>query len=138
MTKIKETKEQLKIEIDRLETQIKDLSNTLLNFKRQLWWLQRPHIYSFVNDFCKESDDEGGSYPVWQPYTIVLSKEWLKDEPNQKLIKEREAELEEDGYSFDYIICGLNEDTELCFDEDPYPDFDDWSIKTVRNPNYAS
>ena len=130
-----EEKQALETKINDLKTEIRVLEEELLVNERVLWWSKRPHIESFTNDYEMESDDEGGGYAVWQPYSVQLNKKWLAQEGNQQLVDKQLAFLED--YSDDYLICGLEDETEPYFGEDPYPGFHDWSLNTVRNPNYV-
>ena len=134
-----EEKQALETKINALQTEISTLEEELLVNERALWWLKRPHIASFTNDYEMESDDEGGGFAVWRPYSVEINKKWLAEENNQELVDKQLAFLEnyDGGYSDDYLICGLEDETEPYFGEDPYPGFHDWSLKTVRNPNYV-
>lgn len=132
-----EERQALESKINDLKTEILILQDELLVNERVLWWAKRPYIESFTNGYEMESDDEGSGYAVWRPYSVQLNKKWLAQEGNQELVDKQLAFLE-DEYSDDYLICGLEEDTEPYFGEDPYPGFEDWELKTVRNPNYAS
>ena len=131
-----EEKQALETKINDLKTEIRALKEDLLVNERVLWWSKRPYIESFTNDYEMESDDQGSGYAVWRPYSVHLNKKWLAQEGNQELVDKQSAFLE-DEYSDDYLICGLEEDTEPYFGEDPYPGFEDWTLKTVRNPNYV-
>lgn len=134
-----EEKQALETKINDLKTEIRILEEKLLVNERILWWAKRPHIAEFDNGYQMQSDDEGGGYAEWQPEGVVLSKKWLAQEGNQELIDKQLKEIEEydvSGLAENYLICGLGEEDEFYFGCDPYPGFHDWSLTTVRNPNY--
>lgn len=135
-----EEKQALESKINDLKTQINVLQEELLVNERTLWWLKRPHIAEFHNGYLMQSDDEGGGYAEWEPEGVVLSKKWLAQEGNQKLVDNALKNIEDEdcsGSAENYLICGLEPETEYYFSEDPYPGFHDWSLKTVRNPDYV-
>ncbi|MCA6430231.1 MAG: hypothetical protein IM613_12420 [Cytophagales bacterium] len=125
--------------IDTLEKQICNLQQELLAKQRELWWLTRPHIKSFSNDWYYQSDDEGGHYYEWYPFDPELNTEWLESDDNHYLIanaleriKSYRCVDEDDATS--WLICGLGEKTVFEFDEDPYPGFEN-APDVVVNPN---
>lgn len=132
-----EKKRTLEADISCLKNQISELQEELLKKERELWWLKRPHIDRFDNEYYMESDDEGGGYAVWRPDCVHLNNKWLSQEGNKELVDKALVYLEQEGYSDEYLICGLEDDTEPYFGDDPYPGFHDWELKTVRNPNYV-
>ena len=117
-----EEKQALESKINDLKTQIHALQEELLANERTLWWLKRPHIAEFENgDWYMESDDNGGNFPVWSPYGVVLSRQWLSVEGNQELIDRQLAYIaESNGDDYDY------------------PNFQEFDEQTMRNLNYAS
>ncbi len=139
-----EEKQTLESEICDLEQQISILQEELLNKKRILWWAKRPHIAEFNNsDWYLEGDDQGGSFPVFCPYDVVLNPEWLSVAGNQALIDQQLAYIAEcnsDDYDsdqlHDFLICGLSTEIYCEFCDDPYPDFQN-APDIVRNPNYV-
>lgn len=138
-----EEKQVLQSEIDTTKEQIRVLQEKLVAKQRHLWWLERPHIAEFENsEWYMESDDSGGNYPVFCPYGVVLSQQWLSLTGNQALIDRQLtyiAECNGDDYDEDslhnFLICGLSTDIYCEFSDDPYPDFQN-APDTVRNPNY--
>ena len=131
-------------DIGRIRVQIRELQEELVAKERELWWLKRPHIAEFDNsDWYMESNDNGGNFPVWSPYGVVLNQQWLSIAGNQALIDRQLAYIAEcngDDYDEDslrnFLICGLSTDIYCEFCDDPYPDFQN-APDTVRNPNYA-
>lgn len=135
-----EEKQALESEINTAKEQIRVLQEELVAKQRYLWWAKRPHIAEFDNGYQMQSDDEGGGYAEWEPEGVVLSKKWLAQEGNQGLVDIALKNIEDEDHSGcaeNYLICGLEPETEYYFCEDPYPGFHDWSLKTVRNPNYV-
>ena len=128
--------------IELLENRIRLLQGYLLDKQRELWWLQRPHIANFGNEWYYESSDDGGHHSVWQPHHIDLSQQWLSIVGNQAFIdrqldfitKEIGEDYDEDKYP-DFLICGLRTDIYCEFCDDSYPDFVN-APDTVKNPNY--
>lgn len=66
--------------IDTLEKQICNLQQELLAKQRELWWLTRPYIKSFSNDW----EYEGGKYAIWSPTEV----EWLICDVSNKIVSE--------------------------------------------------
>lgn len=139
-----EEKQVLESKINDLKAEISALQEELLKKERALWWLKRPHILEFENsDWYMEGDDSGGNYPVFRPYGVVLSQQWLSIAGNQALIDRQLAYIAEcngddydDSQLHDFLICGLSTDIYCEFCDDPYPAFQD-APDTVRNPNYT-
>lgn len=134
----------LQADIDTAKEQIRVLQEELVAKQRYLWWAKRPHIAEFDNsDWYLEGDDQGGSFPVFCPYGVVLSPEWLSITGNQALIDRQLAyiaecnndDCDEDSLR-NFLICGLSTDIYCEFCEDPYPDFEN-APSVVVNPNYA-
>jgi hypothetical protein len=139
-----EEKQALQSEINTAKEQIRVLQEELVAKQRHLWWAERSHIAEFENsDWYMESNDNGGNYPVFCPYGVVLSQQWLSIAGNQALIDRQLAYIAEcngDDYDEDslrnFLICGLSTDIYCEFSDDPYPAFQD-APDTVRNPNYV-
>lgn len=141
MTNIEE-KQALEIKIKALQAEISILQEELLVNERALWWLKRPHIQQFENQWYRESTDDGGTYGVFDPRGVLLNQQWLSIAGNQALIDRQLAYIAEvngDDYDEDrlrdFLICGLSTDIYCEFCDDPYPDFQN-APDTVRNPNY--
>jgi len=138
--------EEFKLEADiiALKQQLLVLKEGLLSKERELWWLQRPHIADFANEWYYESTDDGGHSPVWRPHHVDLSKKWLSIVGNQAFIDRQlffiaekyESDCDEGEYP-NHLICGLGEDIYCEYSNNPYPNFVD-APDTVRNPNYAN
>ena len=137
-----EEKQALQADINCIADQIRLLEDYLTNKRRELWWLQRPHIADFANEWYYESSDDGGHHPVWQPHHVDLSQQWLSITGNKAFIdrqldfitKEIGNDYDEDKYP-DFLICGLGINIYCEFCDNSYPNFEH-APDTVRNPNY--
>ena len=137
-----EEKAALQADINCIADQIRLLEDSLTNKRRELWWLQRPHIADFANEWYREGDDEGGTNEIWTPCHVDLNKQWLSIVGNQSLI-DRQLFFIASGYGsyysvekhYKYLLCGLGKYIDCDFCYDPYPDFKH-APDTVRNPNY--
>lgn len=121
--------------IDTLEKQICNLQQELLAKQRELWWLTRPYIKSFSNDW----EYEGGKYSVWYPCNVKLNTGWLDIDDNHYLIANTLEKIAawhyvDEDEAIRWLICGVSNETIFEFDEDPYPDFEN-APDVVVNPN---